>query len=109
CLDLAAVDLEDRGADVDDAAAGRCDTEQLAVVGAAPGKARYDLVAFGDQLIDLVVPVGERRTHLLYIGFEGVDPGEARPERSSEADVGRDDLVRGGEMPLVPEPVVDPS
>ena len=62
-------------------------------MGPAPGEAGDDTVARREQLIDLIVPIGERHPDALDVAFERIPPMLDRAERPAEVDVLRQDLV----------------
>jgi hypothetical protein len=69
-------------------------------VGAGAAEAGDDGVAFGDELDDLLVPVGERRAELVEGASEGSSEGGRGDVVESAGVVGVDDLVH--EAPYEP-------
>jgi len=72
-----------------------------------PGQAGDHSVARREELVHLVVPIGERRPHALDVALERFASVLDRAKRAPEVEVLGQDLVGDLEPPLVPELVVE--
>src|SRR5262249_15796459 len=101
--DSACSEVKDRRRHVAPFPTGGLYTKDLSGVGSAPCHSCDHYITGIDQFMNLRTQVGKCIPGLPQVVLESLNPDRAIAERPSEAQVGREDLVRHGQVPCIPE------